>query len=181
MGLIKYGKGRWRKIAKDFGGNKTTEQVQIHANHFYRHLQTTYVYNYRRCYPTYTRANVADLSRNENLAPAPSAYASASAAPAPLYNPVPVAVTKEPLPALYNSNASSLNPVAAIHDQPSPTLGFASSFQPMAQDPSPSALNLFPVEAPLFPVSPNGGVHPPGRALVRAANNGHVDLELRLG
>ncbi|RYR08513.1 hypothetical protein Ahy_B05g076249 [Arachis hypogaea] len=38
MGLSKYGRGRWSKIARHYLHNKTPQQVQSYANRFFSHL-----------------------------------------------------------------------------------------------------------------------------------------------
>jgi len=48
MGLIKYGKGRWSEIAKNFVCNKTPDQVQSYATSFFRYLPDTYVHGLRK-------------------------------------------------------------------------------------------------------------------------------------
>ncbi|KAK7360363.1 hypothetical protein VNO77_02350 [Canavalia gladiata] len=57
MGLIKYGKGRWSKIAREFLWNKTPQQVQKYAASFFRHLPSTYLHGFRRRKGTYSAVN----------------------------------------------------------------------------------------------------------------------------
>ncbi|RDX94750.1 Transcription factor DIVARICATA, partial [Mucuna pruriens] len=62
MGLIRYGKGRWTKIAKDYVCNKTPQQVQSYAASFSRNLPLP---------PAYSAPYL--MSRNWNLTVGPSA------------------------------------------------------------------------------------------------------------
>ncbi|AET03563.1 putative transcription factor MYB/SANT family [Medicago truncatula] len=48
MGLIKYGQGRWGKIAENFVCNKTPQQVQSYAASFFRHLPDEYVHGLKK-------------------------------------------------------------------------------------------------------------------------------------
>nr|QSD99538.1 MYB family transcription factor [Melilotus albus] len=48
MGMIKYGKGKWSKIAKHFVCNKTPQQVQSYATSFFKYLPDTYVHGFRK-------------------------------------------------------------------------------------------------------------------------------------
>ncbi|RDY05794.1 Transcription factor DIVARICATA, partial [Mucuna pruriens] len=57
MGLIKYGRGPWSKIARDFVCNKTPQQVQRYAASFFRHLPSTHLHGFRRRRATYFDAN----------------------------------------------------------------------------------------------------------------------------
>ncbi|TKY58397.1 Transcription factor DIVARICATA [Spatholobus suberectus] len=66
MGLIKYGKGRWTKIARDFVCSKTPQEVQSYAANFSRHLPPpTYPHGFRRRNPTYTAPYL--IFKNWNL------------------------------------------------------------------------------------------------------------------
>ena len=46
--MIKYGKGKWSEIAKNFVCNKTPQQVQSYANSFFRYLPDTYLHGLRK-------------------------------------------------------------------------------------------------------------------------------------
>ena len=48
MGMIKYGKGKWSEIAKNFVCNKTPQQVQSYGNSFFRYLPGTYLHGLRK-------------------------------------------------------------------------------------------------------------------------------------
>lgn len=48
MGLVKYGKGQWSKIARHFVGTKTAQQVSAYAMAFYKRLPVTYLYAFKR-------------------------------------------------------------------------------------------------------------------------------------
>jgi len=48
MGLIRYGKGRWSKIAENYVCNKTRQQVQRYATSFFRYLPDEYVHGLRK-------------------------------------------------------------------------------------------------------------------------------------
>ncbi|TKY73938.1 Transcription factor DIVARICATA [Spatholobus suberectus] len=74
MGLIKYGKGRWSKIARHFVWNKTPQQVQSYAASFFRHLPSTYLHGFRRRKPTYPAANLMSRNNHFMVASASASY-----------------------------------------------------------------------------------------------------------
>jgi hypothetical protein len=48
MGMIRYGQGRWSKIAENYVCNKTPQQVQSYATSFFRHLPNEYVHGLKK-------------------------------------------------------------------------------------------------------------------------------------
>ncbi|KAG5031670.1 hypothetical protein JHK85_015652 [Glycine max] len=65
MGLIKYGKGHWSKIARHFLLNKTPQQVQSYGASFFRNLPSTHLHGFRRRKPSYSTSSL--MSKNNNL------------------------------------------------------------------------------------------------------------------
>lgn len=65
MGLIKYGRGHWSKIARQFLLNKTPHQVQSYGASFFRHLPSTHLHDFRRRKPTYSTSSL--MPKNNNL------------------------------------------------------------------------------------------------------------------
>ncbi|KAJ1413358.1 SANT/Myb domain [Sesbania bispinosa] len=70
-GLIMYGKGHWKKIARHFLGNKTPQQVQSYVAGFFWNLPATHFFNFRRRKPTNHSAGKL-MARNGNLMSAPT-------------------------------------------------------------------------------------------------------------
>nr|QSD99520.1 MYB family transcription factor [Melilotus albus] len=70
MGLIKYGKGNWSKIAKHFVCNKTRQQVQSYATSFFKNLPDTYVHGFkkRKLIPNpYSASNIYNVLAKDTL------------------------------------------------------------------------------------------------------------------
>ncbi|KAG5035979.1 hypothetical protein JHK87_010889 [Glycine soja] len=65
VGLIKYGRGHWSKIARQFLLNKTPHQVQSYGASFFRHLPSTHLHGFRRRKPTYSTSSL--MPKNNNL------------------------------------------------------------------------------------------------------------------
>ncbi|XP_020225095.1 uncharacterized protein LOC109806974 [Cajanus cajan] len=70
MGLIRYGKGRWTKIAKDFLRNKTPQQVQSYAANFMQQVPPPFPHEFGRRTPTYSSPHF--MSNDWNLIIDPS-------------------------------------------------------------------------------------------------------------
>ncbi|KAF3440896.1 hypothetical protein FNV43_RR19182 [Rhamnella rubrinervis] len=61
MGLVRYGKGHWTKIARHFVGTKTPQQVSTYALAFFKRLPITYLYAFKRKRPSLDFTNPTEL------------------------------------------------------------------------------------------------------------------------
>ena len=61
MGLVRYGKGHWTKIARHFVGTKTPQQVSTYALAFFKRLPITYLYAFKRKRPSFDFTNPTEL------------------------------------------------------------------------------------------------------------------------
>lgn len=87
MGLVRYGKGHWTKIARHFVGTKTPHQVCTYALAFFKRLPITYLYAFKRKRPSRDITNPNELS--------PAAATTTAAAYAQTGSATPLAPTPQ--------------------------------------------------------------------------------------
>jgi len=79
MGLIKYGKGKWSQIAKNYVCSKTPQQVKSYGASFFKHLPATFVHGFRKRILIENPNNYASMNnRNSSSAPYYGGEASSS-------------------------------------------------------------------------------------------------------
>jgi len=70
MGLIKYGKGKWSQIAKNYVCSKTPQQVKSYGSSFFNYLPATFVHGFRKR-KLIANPNSSASKRNRNSSSAP--------------------------------------------------------------------------------------------------------------
>lgn len=74
MGLVKYGKGRWSKIARHYVRNKTAKEVQSYATSFFKYITAMCLHNLRKK----NSSSIITFKTFEEFMANSSGYASAS-------------------------------------------------------------------------------------------------------